>query len=71
MTSQKFKQDLNDMAYTYFQTGFEKCQEQFEEAFILPADKENFPNLYMVIVFFPDEAAEGLEKETTKKAGPK
>lgn len=57
---------MNDKAYTYFQTGLEKCQEQFEEAGLLLSDQSNLSDLEKVIASLPDDAAERSKKKTTE-----
>lgn len=50
---------MYDNSYSYFQSGFKKCKEKFEESSLLSADRENFPDLNKAIDSLPDEPTEG------------
>uniref|UniRef100_UPI003F5929BF uncharacterized protein LOC142554728 n=1 Tax=Primulina tabacum TaxID=48773 RepID=UPI003F5929BF len=68
LQSPEFKKAVVDKACPLFQTGFEKCREQYEEAGLLPQDKENFPDFGLAIASLPKDGEE--EKEATQEEQP-
>lgn len=46
---------MEDRSFSFFQTGFEKCKEQFEKAGLLPVGREEFPDLDKAISSLSDE----------------
>lgn len=65
LTSVEFKEVVTTKAFSYFETGFQKCQEQYEEAGLFSIDKENFPDLDRAIASLLDEGDEAQEQKTT------
>lgn len=61
---------MDDKAYSYFQSGFQKCKEKFDEISLLLADIENFPNLDKSIDSLLDEDADGSGKYATDAVRP-
>lgn len=44
LASAEFKEAVIKKVFSYFETGFQKCHEQYEEAGLSSVDKENFPD---------------------------
>lgn len=61
---------MDDKAYFYFQTGFQKCKEQFEESGVIPAIRENFSNPGKATNSLSDEAVEEMGKKDNDIVGP-
>lgn len=43
------------------ETGFHRCRDQFEEAVLLPTDKEKFPDLKISIATLSDDEDDAQE----------
>lgn len=53
-----FKRSVSIKAYSFFETGLNKCRDQFEEAGLIPIGKENFMNLDKAIASLSDDEDE-------------
>ncbi|XP_073158042.1 uncharacterized protein [Henckelia pumila] len=74
LSSAEFQEAVVDRSYTFFQVGFYKCRDQFEEAGLWSSDKRDFPDLDKAIDSLPAtqgaENAKAAPSQTTADAGP-
>lgn len=64
LLSPEFKWVVSNKAYIYFETDFYRCRDQFEEAGLIPTDREDFPSFGRAIVTLPDNEDEQQLGET-------
>lgn len=58
LQSADFKQSVSVKTYSFFETGFRLCRDQFEEDGLIPMGRENFPSLDKAIASLSDDEDE-------------
>ncbi|XP_075522318.1 uncharacterized protein LOC142555367 isoform X2 [Primulina tabacum] len=63
LRSWEFKKMVADKAFVYFDLGFNKCLEQFQEAGLVPPDQEEFPDLLKAAASLPEDEEEEEKRD--------